>query len=144
MSGKIGGQRPRPRVALLGTFGADDVMHFLRMFPTVWRAENIWRLREKVDVREIDLTVIASGVDGALDWPQKTHAVCFSKDIGRFPGPIPRSYIEISGEAETEEFVFPDVPLPLGRRRDADYGNLTSVRGGHEYIWDLIGLPDEY
>lgn len=138
MSGRIGGQRPRPRVALVGTFGADDVMHFLRMFPTVWRAENIWRLQGKVDVREIDLTVIAPRVDGASDWPDKTHVVCFSSDIDQLPGPIPRSYLEMSGEAETEEFLFPDVPLPISRRREASYGDLSSVRG-----WPRLKLKFE-
>ena len=139
MSGRIGGQRPRPRVTLVGTFGADDVMHFLRMFPTVWRAENILRLKEKADVREIDLTVIAAGIDEASDWPQKTHVVCFSGDIGRLPGPIPLSHLQISGEAETEEFLFPDVPLPISRRRKADYGDLSSVRG-----WSRLDLRFEF
>jgi len=139
MKGRIGGQRPHPRVALVGTFGADDVMHFLRMFPTVWRAENIWRLEEKVDVREIDLTVIAPDVDDASDWPEETHVICFSRDINQLPGPIPRSYLQISGEAETEEFLFPDVPLPISRRREADYGDLSSVRG-----WPRVKLEFEF
>ena len=73
MNRRIGGQRPRPRVALVGTFGADNVDHFLRMFPTVWRADNISHLKELVDVREIDLIVIASGVNDAGDWPWKAH-----------------------------------------------------------------------
>lgn len=60
MSGRTGGQRPRPRVALLGTFGVDNVDHFIRMFPTPWRADNMQRLKEMVDVREIDLIVINS------------------------------------------------------------------------------------
>lgn len=128
-SGKIGGQRPRPRVALVGNFGADDVAHFLHMFPTVWRANEIWRLCKLVDVREIDLIVLASGVDEAGDWPSKAHVICFSKDISRLPGPVSNSYIKISGVAETEEFLFPDIPLPLSRRREADYSNLTSIRG---------------
>jgi len=99
------------------------------MFPTVWRADDQWRLRELVDVREIDLIVLASGADEAGDWPSKAHVICFSKDISSLPGPISNSYIEISGFAETEEFLFPDIPLPLSRRREADYSNLTSIRG---------------
>ena len=61
MNGKFGGQRPRPRVALLGTFKDNDVEHFKRMFPTIWPAQNITDLAELVDVRETDLTIIASG-----------------------------------------------------------------------------------
>jgi hypothetical protein len=129
MNGRIGGQRPRPRVVLVGSFGADDVEHFLRMFPTVWRDYDIWRLEPLVDARELDLVVIASDVESAIDWPEKMHVICFSKDISRLPGPVANSYLRIPNDAQTEEFLFPDVPLSLSRRRDADYGNLTSVRG---------------
>ncbi len=114
-------------------------MHFQRMFPTVWRAEDIWRLRERVDVREIDLIIIASNVDEVADWPQKAHVICFSKNIGRLPGPIPRSYLKISDKAETEEFLFPGVSLSISRRREADYGDLTSVRG-----WSRLELQFEF
>jgi len=139
MNGKIGGQRPRPRVALLGSFAAEDVDLFQYMFPTIWLAPNISDLSRSVDVREIDLTVIASDVDEAWDWPEKTHVVCFSSDIGHLPGPIPRSYLEIPNEAETEEFLLPDVPLPISRRREADYRDLSSVRG-----WPRLNLKFEY
>ena len=128
-SGRIGGQRPRPRVALLGTFGADDVAHFQYIFPTVWRADNISRLEELVDVREIDLIVIASGVTSAGNWPREAHCVCFSRHIERLPGPLTNTYMKILGAADTEEFRFPEALLPVSRRREADYGSLTSVRG---------------
>ena len=129
MDSKIGGQRPRPRVALIGSFETSDVDHFQRMFTTIWQAQDIWDMEELVDVRELDLIVLASDVEQAGGWPQKTHIICFSKNVDRLPGPTPRSYLQISGEAETEEFSFPDVSLPINRRREADYCNLTSVRG---------------
>jgi len=129
MNDKIGGQRPRPRVALLGTFGADDTAYFLSMFPTIWRADDIDDLKKQVNVREVDLLVIARGVEGASGWPSETHVICFSEDIDSLPGPLPGTSIRILGAAETEEFSFPEVPLPISRRRKADYGNLTSVRG---------------
>ena len=99
------------------------------MFPTIWSAQDIDDLKELVDVREIDLLVIASNVEYAGSWPEETHVICFSTDIDGLPGPVSNSYLHIPNNAETEEFLFPDVPLPLSRRRDADYGNLTSVRG---------------
>jgi hypothetical protein len=139
MKGKIGGQRPRPRVALLGTFGTDNVLHFLDMFPTVWRADNIFSLKEQVDVREIDLLVIASGITDASNWPDETHVICFSEDIKHLPGPVLRSYLEIPDVAETEEFLFLDATLSIDRRREADYDDLTSVRG-----WPRIGLGYGY
>lgn len=135
MNGKVGGQRPRPRVALLGNFKYDDVEHFKRMFPTIWRAQYITDLRKLVDVREIDLLIIASGIMYANDWPEKTHTVCFSDKIGYLPGPFSQVFLKIIGNAETEEFLFPDVPLPLNRRREADYCDLTSVRG-----WPKLGF----
>ena len=67
MNGITGGQRPRPRVALLGSCKADDVGHFQRMFPTIWLAQDIYSPKELIDVREIDLTVIAPDVDEASD-----------------------------------------------------------------------------
>lgn len=139
MNGKVGGQRPRPRVALLGAFGKENMMHFRAMFPTVWPADSIYELEKKVDVREIDLLIIASKIDDASDWPKKTHVICFSKDIGTLPGPLLNSYIEISGCAETEEFVFPDATLSMDRRRNADYCNMTSVRG-----WPKMGVRYSY
>ncbi len=54
MSPKVGGQRPRPRVALLGQFNPYAIERFNRMFPTIWRAEeDVSDLETLVDVREI-------------------------------------------------------------------------------------------
>jgi hypothetical protein len=88
MNGRIGGQRPGPRVALLGNFEANDVEHFQRMFPTIWQNESIWEMGGLVDIRELDLIVLASDVEETDDRPQKTHVVCFSKHISRLPGPV--------------------------------------------------------
>jgi len=109
--------------------------HFLNMFPTVWQADDILSLQELVDVREIDLIVIASGISNAGDWSARIHVICFSEDIQRLPGPVSVSFLKISDVAETEEFLFPDATLPISRRREADYGDLTSVRG-----WPRIAL----
>lgn len=128
MNVRIGGQRPRPRVALLGVFNASDMEHFQRMFPTIWLAKNIDDLKELVDVREIDLIIIASNVENASNWPKKAHVVCFSGNISSLPGPVEDTYLQILSDAETEEFLFPHCSLSISRRREADYGNLTSVR----------------
>ena len=135
MTGKVGGQRPRPRVALIGDFEAEDITCFQRMFPTIWQAETFDKIVEQVDVREIDLIIIAPDIDYVSDWSRAAHVICFSSNIGSLPGPIQGSEIKIGSQAITEEFVFPDVPLPISRRRDADYDGLTSVRG-----WDSIQL----
>ena len=139
MNGKIGGQKPRPRVALLGTFPSQDMEYFRRIFPTVWSAPNITDLRKLVDIREIDLIVIAQGIPAASDWSQRTNVVCFSKHFEQLPGPVQYSYLKISGAAETEEFLFPEVPLALSRRRGAEYDNLTGIRG-----WSRLSLNFQY
>ncbi len=138
MNGRIGGQRPRPRVALVGSFDVIDMEHFRRMFPTIWQAEAIWILRDKVDIREIDLVILASDVDDVGDWEQAAHCVCFSRSINTLPGPTSYCHLQISGNAQTEEFFFPDAPLPISRLREADYGNLTSIRG-----WPRLQLQFE-
>jgi hypothetical protein len=129
MGEKVGGQRPRPRVALLGDFPESDVRHFKNMFPTIWSAKNQVELKEKVDIREIDLIVIAPNIDWVRGGSKETHVICFSNETERLPGPLNHSYVRISGLAETEEFVFPDIPLPLSRLREADFRSLSSVRG---------------
>ena len=96
MSSKIGGQRPRPRVALLGTFLDQDMEYFRRIFPTVWPALDVNGLKESVDKREIDLIVIAQGINAAADWPQHTNVICFSKHIEQLPGPVQYSSLRIS------------------------------------------------
>jgi len=139
MNSKIGGQRPRPRVALLGSFDEKDIIHFKCIFPTLWTGNYFDDLRGQVDVREIDLLIVAADVEYAGDWPEHTHVICFSANLGGLPGPVSHSFIEIQDAAETEEFLFPNVPLPISRRREADYGTLTSVRG-----WARIRLDFTY
>ena len=137
MRAKIGGQRPRPRVALVVDFEANDLDHFERMFPNIWRGEHIVDLQRLVDIREIDLVIIASGIDTANNWPQYAHVICFSKEIRRLPGPIPNSYVQLRGTAQTEEFLLPDIPLSLSRRRDADIVGLSGIRGWPRIIFQF-------
>ena len=144
MGEKVGGQRPRARVALLGDFPESDVRHFKNMFPTIWSAKNQHELEEKVDVREIDLIVIAPNIDLAHGWPQETHVICFSNEIKQLPGPLNHSHVGISDIAETEEFAFPDIPLPLSRLREADFGSLSSVRGWERLEIEIPLPPPAY
>lgn len=129
MSPEIVGRRPRPRVALIGQFSQKTLKQFGRMFPTIWSAADWDEIREIVDSREIDLVIIAPGIDWAGDWPGKVHVICFSQDIIHLPGPHPEIGINKYGSAETEEFLLPDVSLSLSRRREAELHDLSSVRG---------------
>lgn len=135
MSVKSGGQKQRPRVALLGGFEPNDIEHFERIFSTIYSARYITRLEDLVDVREIDLLIIGPNTDSDNGWSFQTHTICFSDRIDILPGPILPTVLSISGNAETEEYLFPDVPLPISRRREADYKDLAGVRG-----WPRIEL----
>lgn len=129
MSASIGGQRPRPRVALLGEFAEEDLNSFRRMFPTIWHETEFQQMRSRADIREIDLLVISREVPDAGSWPENAHVICFSKDVATLPGPTADTLIALGVPLQTEEFVFTDVPLPLSRCREADLGNLFNVRG---------------
>lgn len=129
MTPNIGGQRPRPRVALLGSVGADDFQQFQRMFPTIWRRPTWYDLRKAVNVAEVDVMIIGRGIDYAGAWPDQVHVICFSDEIGRLPGPTPGTHTGTSGHADSEEFLLPDIPLSWSRQRQADLGQLSSVRG---------------
>lgn len=135
MSPKIGGQRPRPRVAMVGVFQAQDLRQLDKMFPTVRRGLTIGDLKELVDVREIDLLIIGQDVSFTGDWPDHAHVICFCEDISQLPGPTANTWLRMFDRAQTEEFLLPDVALPFEHRRKADFHNLSSVRG-----WWRLGI----
>ena len=131
MSPKIGGQRPRPRVALIGQFSQETLERFGRMFPTIWKATNWDKLDEIVDIREIDLVIIAPRSGGRLsNRLQNVHVICFAQNVISLPGPHTNTFMAYGpSPAETEEFLLPDVSLSISRRREADLHDLSSVRG---------------
>ena len=129
MGVKVGGERPRPRVALLGQFPGDDIERFMRMFPTVWSGLDFGQLRQQVHVSEVDLLIIAPEARQIGDWMEETHVICFSSDIDHLPGPTDRTKVYPDGHADTEEFLLPDVPLPISRRREADLAGLDKIKG---------------
>ncbi len=129
MSNSIRGQRPRPRVGFVGEFSITDIEAFSGIFPTVYFAETIYVLKANVDTRELDVLVIGDGIDEILDFANSCHTICFSEDLWNLPGPINKSYISKSGFAETEEYGFPDIPLSLARRREADFSQVNGIRG---------------
>ena len=87
MNSKIGGAKPKPRVAFLGKFSKEDFSKYESMFPTRWRAENVMELKEIVDPRDIDLIIIAPGIQNAIPFTQNSHVICFSKALDYLPGP---------------------------------------------------------
>jgi hypothetical protein len=127
---RIGGTRPRPRVALLGHFLFDEVKRYKKLFPTVWEADSVSSLDNKVHLLEVDLIIINPKVTHIPSWLNSVHVICFSEDVGQLPGPISRSEITISNSGiETEIYALPEIDLPFSRRRDTDFTRLDHVKG---------------
>jgi len=137
MAERIGGIRPRPRVAILGKADEISQNYFNHLFPTVWIAQGSFELSRLVDHREIDLFIVLPDFSpGSYERPvlgnyiERAHIICFSSHL-TLPGPIKDSQIHSYHEAETEEYQFTDIPLLLSRQREMDFFELTSVRGFH-------------
>lgn len=125
----IRGERPRPRVAILGKFPDESVQAFERMFPTLYKANTLPQLEELVDVRELDVLIVGEGISTAENWSWNCHVICFSPDFERLPGPLENSHLNRSGVAKTEAFAFPELPLAVARRREVDLAQVDGVRG---------------
>lgn len=134
MTNRIRGTSARPRVALLGTFSDEETTRYKEVFPTIWSASTIIELDRIVDVKEIDLLIISRGVEAVRHanvppWTDFVHVICFSENFGEsLPGPISGSWVSLGGPIRSEEFVIPDLPLPLSRRLNTDLAKLTSLR----------------
>lgn len=129
MNSKIGGAKPKPRVALLGKFSKEDLSKYESMFPTKWRAKYVNELIGIVDPRDIDLIIIAPDIQDADPFTLNSHIICFSRAVRFLPGPSEDYNIAISGTATTEEYLLPNAVLSVARLRESEFSNLTSIRG---------------
>ncbi|MFC1952865.1 hypothetical protein ACFLWR_01880 [Chloroflexota bacterium] len=129
MNVKIGGEKSKPRVALLGTFSEEDVSTYKRMFPTVWSAVNQTRLKEIVDPREIDLIIIAPDIQSVGVFTSNSHIICFSNYTMNLPGPSDEYYVGCEDTATTEEYYLPSAVLAIDRLRATEFNQLQGVRG---------------
>ncbi|MGQ0600892.1 MAG: hypothetical protein ACT4QE_04250 [Anaerolineales bacterium] len=138
MTEKAAGLRPRPRVALLGEFDVNEIDSYKQMFPTIWIGSSIGELRAQAHVVECDLLVINPSYDGEShywDWVQSMHVVCFTAGISTLPGPNAKYSVQTHETTKTEEFVLPELPLPIHRRRAADISSISNTKG-----WTLLAL----
>lgn len=127
---KIHGQRPRPRVAILGEFSDADERAISDLFPTVWLAKTTPILQELVNPREIDLLIVGEGISTvASNFAENAHVISFCSTPIWMPGPVAGTSTTFAGLAETEEYSLPDQPLPFHRVREHDFQGLTSTRG---------------
>ncbi len=136
MTDRIGGTRPRPRVALLGHFFAHQLTRYGEIFPTVWRASTTTELAELVQASELDVLIVGPDVGFYIgDWTELVHVLCFSGEVPALPGPNNHYDLGIDEAAETEEYVLPDIPLPFARQRDLDLSKARGAKG-----WPMLNL----
>jgi hypothetical protein len=143
MDSESRGERPRPRVAVCGKFTKADLDSLKGLFPTVWYGESFAILSSKVSVSEIDLLVIGPGIFDYGNWPESTHVICFSQAIDTLPGPVKNCRLQLYGTLPTEAFIFPQLTLPLSRRREADLIDLASVKGWNPFVIMDLGMTTE-
>src|SRR5215211_6242507 len=90
---KIKGNRPRPRVALVGNFEEQPARLLGSLFPTIWMAKNLTSLNTMVSPLETDLIIISPDYSlteldsNHFDFLEKAHVICFSKEFYSLPGP---------------------------------------------------------
>lgn len=132
---QVRGTRPRPRVAIIGKI--DEVLqtYFFTLFPTLWFSERLYDLKQQVDYRELDLLIILRGYqyqfDNQLDrenYLNNCHIICYSSSV-ILPGPLPKTNIDSFQFASTEEYLFPDIPLPENHQREIDFAEVKTIRG---------------
>ena len=137
MDGKVKGELPRPRVAILGEFEEKDLQSLRSIFPITWEAENLRSLTDQVDPRDVDLLIIGEGIVAKADWSyvEQCHVICFSRSGGTLPGPNEDVLLRIGEEAKTTALRLPDLPLQMNRILGSDLKDTESVRG-----WNRLSL----
>lgn len=125
----LGGRRPLPRLALLGSFDESSIEKLGRYFPTIWHASNIEELNQQTNPNELELLVIGEGIGKLPDWIDQVHVICFSSEVIGLPGQKSHHMVVQYNKVDTEEFVLPKLPLSWSRQRDSDFIDLLNVKG---------------
>jgi len=135
MPDKVIGARPRPRVAIIGEFNNKDIEGLKSLFPTSWIALDNASLENMVDPREIDLAILGRNVDKSPRWLESVHVISFSEKPIILPGPYIGDLLGMTNKVTTEEFVLPDLPLPLNLLRESALARIETVKG-----WEPIKI----
>jgi len=142
---KIKGDRPRPRVALVGNFDEEVVQSLGSLFPTIWMAENLTSLSNIVSPLETDLIIISPDHfldrydSNHFDFLVNAHVICFSSKFSYLPGPSKNSKIVQGGNPSTGEYSIPELPLGVYNLLEND---LSVVESAREFTW--LKLKIEY
>ena len=129
MPDKLKGTRPRPRVALIGTFSKKDILELKSLFSTLWVALDCASLEEKIDPKEIDLVILSRDFGEYVSWLNDVHVISFSEIKVSIPGPYLNEYLRLTDEVTTEEFFLPDLPLPMHLLRETALAGIDTVKG---------------
>jgi hypothetical protein len=129
------GNRPRPRVALVGNFEEEAVRSLGSLFPTMRMSSDLMSLNNIVSPLETDLIIIGPSHyltqydTNHLDFLDKAHVICFSSSIPSLPGPTAGSRIQHEGESSTEEYTIPELPLEMYNLLERDLSAISNARG---------------
>ena len=129
MADKLKGARPRPRVALIGKFEENTVEELKSLFPTLWGAVDSASLEKMVDPREIDLVILGRNVGKSPLWFNDVHVISFSPNSVGIPGPNRGDALSMNAGVTSEEFVLPDLPLPMHMLRESAMTAIETVKG---------------
>jgi len=132
---KLKGNRPRPRVALVGNFEEETVEALKILFPTLWMSQGLASLKKIVSPEEVDVTIIGpdfvppgSGIE-ANDFIASTHVICFSKSVTSLPGPLKHTSVVLSEYSSTEEYFISEMPLQKYNLIEKDLARLENAKG---------------
>ena len=132
----VKGYRPRPRVALVGSFDEPTRNSLVRFFPTVWKGLTFQSIEQLVNPVEIDLVIIGSHVPLVPDWIKNVHIICFSNSSKiKLPGPDDGDLIFIADKSKTEQFTLPKLPFAKDRLREFDLAEVENAKG-----WSLLAI----
>lgn len=124
MNIKIGGERKRPRIALLGEFTPEAVENFHLTFPTVWEADTVHLLSIKVHPQEIEVLIIGRGINnfqGIFEYTDITNTICFSGNQNLvLPGLYNETIVTINKSIKSEEYKLPSLRLSLNKVRESE------------------------
>ena len=123
------GERPRPRVGLLGPWSADIVAQFASTFPTVYDWSG--RGAPDIDASEVDLVVYLDPPGAAMTLPHRhasRHLVIFGGHPPNFPDSSHLPAIRQSASGG-QSFLLPDLRPAVAALRELELVGVDDIRG---------------
>lgn len=120
------GQRPKPRVALIGKFSQQEIQSFNKIFPTVWPSQNMTYLLSHKDLKEIDLIIFAEDSYCESSEIYGKFVINFSVKNRSFLSPSVEFHTYLGDLKLTEEGIFPNTLLSYDYlRKNEDWESIN-------------------